>query len=339
MSDRLKIATTEMHTGGGAVRIVESGFPKLTSSSLMGKRREVLEKHDAMRKCILAEPRGHTDLYGAILVESELEDADMGVIFIHNKGVGMMCGHAIIALARYAVDKGFVTKTNDKTKVRIHCPAGLIEAVVYSDYTASLTFPSTFIVACDVDLELSAGRHVQVDVVYCGVFYVLLAWNQLKDDIDKKELSDLVELGNEIMVLANTSIKLSHPDPEVKCFISGTLIHDGDDEGDDSKNLLVFADKQVERSAGGTCVAARLAKQFFQNNVELMEERRFHSAVVSQSVLKGRVVAETTLKLPGEDNSRQAVKVEIFGKGYYTGESSLIIEPDDSISMAGGFYL
>ena len=35
----MEISTTEMHTGGGAVRIIEKGFPHLTASTLLGKRR------------------------------------------------------------------------------------------------------------------------------------------------------------------------------------------------------------------------------------------------------------------------------------------------------------
>lgn len=33
------IEATEMHTGGGPVRIIEKGFPKLTGKTLMCKRR------------------------------------------------------------------------------------------------------------------------------------------------------------------------------------------------------------------------------------------------------------------------------------------------------------
>ena len=39
-------------------------------------------------------------IVGAILVDSELEETDIAVVFIHNSGAGMMCGHAVIALAR-----------------------------------------------------------------------------------------------------------------------------------------------------------------------------------------------------------------------------------------------
>ena len=46
------------------------------------------------------EPRGHYDMYGALLVTPDLSEADLGVIFMHNEGYSTMCGHAVIALGR-----------------------------------------------------------------------------------------------------------------------------------------------------------------------------------------------------------------------------------------------
>ncbi len=50
------------------------------------------------------EPRGHFDLYEVIQVTPDHPDAHMAVLFIHNKGYSTMCGHAVIALAGYAID-------------------------------------------------------------------------------------------------------------------------------------------------------------------------------------------------------------------------------------------
>ena len=35
---------------------------------------------------LMSEPRGHADMYGALLVESDLPEADMAVLFMHNEG-------------------------------------------------------------------------------------------------------------------------------------------------------------------------------------------------------------------------------------------------------------
>ena len=34
----------------------------------------------------MSEPRGHADMYGALLVETDLPEADMAALFLHNEG-------------------------------------------------------------------------------------------------------------------------------------------------------------------------------------------------------------------------------------------------------------
>jgi len=91
------------------------------------------------------EPRGHYDMYGAVLVEPDHPDADLAVLFMHNEGYSSMCGHAVLALGRYAVDEKLVDVTNavgrgdssdgiDEVPVNIQCPCGLVRAFVeYKD--------------------------------------------------------------------------------------------------------------------------------------------------------------------------------------------------------------
>ena len=103
--DSVCIKTTEMHTGGEPLRIVESGYPAIKGGTILEKRRYVKDHLDHLRQFLMFEPRGHHDMYGALLVEPDIEEADLAVLFMHNEGYSTMCGHAVIALGRYAVDK------------------------------------------------------------------------------------------------------------------------------------------------------------------------------------------------------------------------------------------
>ena len=102
-----KLRTIEMHTGGEPVRIIVDGYPSITGATILEKRRYVSENLDHLRKLLIFEPRGHYDMYALILVEPDLPDADVDVLFMHNEGYSTMCGHAIIALGRYLVDHRF----------------------------------------------------------------------------------------------------------------------------------------------------------------------------------------------------------------------------------------
>jgi len=63
------------------------------------EQRAAAKKHlDHLRSMLMYEPRGHSDMYGGILVDSPNPEADLGVLFTHNEGFSTMCGHGIIAL-------------------------------------------------------------------------------------------------------------------------------------------------------------------------------------------------------------------------------------------------
>ncbi|HUG75197.1 MAG TPA: proline racemase family protein, partial [Acidimicrobiia bacterium] len=98
----LAIRTVEMHTGGEPVRIVVDGYPSIPGDTILDKRRYARDHLDHLRQLLMFEPRGHADMYGAIPVEPDHPDADLAVLFIHNEGYSTMCGHATIALGRWA---------------------------------------------------------------------------------------------------------------------------------------------------------------------------------------------------------------------------------------------
>ena len=63
-------------------------------------------------------------MYGAVLTPSV--DADFDVFFLHNEGYSTMCGHAIIALTKLAIETGLVRKPT--AELEINVPAGRIQA-------------------------------------------------------------------------------------------------------------------------------------------------------------------------------------------------------------------
>lgn len=126
----LDVHTTEMHTGGEPVRIFEANYSELKGHTLLEKRTIFREKYDFVRQALMREPRGHHDMYGAAIVQPDHPEADLAVLFMHNEGYSTMCGHAVIALGRYAVDKGMVKHQCPVANVKIQCPCGLVKVQV-----------------------------------------------------------------------------------------------------------------------------------------------------------------------------------------------------------------
>lgn len=134
LNKEIKIKTTEMHTGGEPLRIVESGYPEIQGQTILDKRRFVKTNLDRLRTFLMTEPRGHFDMYGALLVKPDIPGAHLAVLFMHNEGYSTMCGHAVIALGRYAIDKGIVANpASPETEVSIQCPCGLVKCFVQYD--------------------------------------------------------------------------------------------------------------------------------------------------------------------------------------------------------------
>ena len=65
-----------------------TGYPTVEGATILEKRRYVRSHLDHLRTLLMYEPRGHADMYGALLVESDLPEADMAVLFMHNEGEG-----------------------------------------------------------------------------------------------------------------------------------------------------------------------------------------------------------------------------------------------------------
>lgn len=63
-----------------------AGYPPIEGATILEKRRYVKSHLDHLRTLLMSEPRGHADMYGALLVESDLPEADMAVLFMHNEG-------------------------------------------------------------------------------------------------------------------------------------------------------------------------------------------------------------------------------------------------------------
>ena len=109
--------TIETHTVGEPTRIILSGFPEPEGNTMM-ERKEFYEKnYDHYRQALMAEPRGHHDMVGAMLMEPINPQADIGVIYMDTNRWINMCGHATIGTATAAVEAGLVQVSEPYTYI------------------------------------------------------------------------------------------------------------------------------------------------------------------------------------------------------------------------------
>jgi trans-L-3-hydroxyproline dehydratase len=330
----------DMHTGGEPVRIVRSGYPPVIGATILDKRRYARERLDHLRRFLMFEPRGHADMYGALPVAPSLPGADMAVLFLHNAGYSTMCGHAVIALGRYAVDAGLVEKTAPVTQVGIECPCGLVRASVdvgNDGASGRVAFESVpaFLYAEEVPVSVPGVGTIKADVSYGGAFYALADAAQFGLDVRTSRVRDLVDAATALTEAVRVAVPLSHPEHADLAFLYGSILTDGRERPAQgpSRNICVFADAEVDRSPTGSGVTARMAARVAKGVVRLGEACQFES--VTGAVFDGEAVAMTSCG--AGEGERPAVTVRVSGVAYYSGMARYWLDSGDDIGR--GFLL
>ncbi len=329
------LTVIDMHTGGEPLRIVTGGYPDLPTGTILEKRAHVRDNLDHLRKILMFEPRGHFDMYGALLVEPDLPGADIAVLFMHNEGYSTMCGHAIIALGRYAIDEGLVEAREPVTTVNIECPCGLVVASVdvKDGRTGSVSFDSVpaFLFAQNRQIAVPGFGTVDADISYGGAYYTLADAGQFGLEFGRDSVRAFADAASALTKEVRRRVPLAHPDHDDLAFLYGSILTDGGNgaDGKPSRNICVFADAQVDRSPTGSGVTARLAAMHAKGEADTADTRLFESIIGSR--FTGMVVRKTKC------GPHDAVIVRVSGRAHYSGRAEYIVEEDDQ--LGGGFLV
>ncbi|KAK2527484.1 L3hypdh [Columba livia] len=258
-----------MHTGGEPLRIV----PRLEAAeeavaarglSLLSLRREVAATQDHVRRALMHEPRGHADMYGAVVVRggAAAAGAHLAAIFLHGAGYSTMCGHAVLALGRFALDYGLVAApSTPETAVQLRCPCGPVTAFVPWDGYRSGN-PVRF---HNLAIDVPGHGKVVVDIGYGGTFYAFLSAEQLGLDVCSSKTRDLVNAASAVTEAVKKQFKLHHPESEDLAFLYGTILTDGKDafSEEPTTNICVFADEQEAKFGDYNAVVVEVSGEAF----------------------------------------------------------------------------
>ena len=336
--DWLEIKTIDMHTGGEPLRVIVGGFPELKGNSVLDYRRYCKTHHDVLRTTLMFEPRGHADMYGCILVPPNDDDADFGILFLHNEGYSTMCGHAIIAISTLAIEMQWITVKEGENLLKIDAPCGRITSYtsVKSGKVTGVRFycvPS-FVVGLDRVVDVEGLGLVTYDLAYGGAFYayVDMAKNNFNFDLSPQYYRSLISKGMDIKhaVMKNDDA-IRHPFEKDLSFNYGTIFIDNtmQTSGADSRNVCVFAEGEVDRCPTGSGVSGRMAIHKARKELDYGQTMTIES--ITGSVFKGSVISE-------EDYGPfKAVIPQVEGTAYITGAHTFIIDPNDP--MKDGFIL
>ena len=328
----LRLSTIEMHTGGEPLRIFTSGVPELASDSVLEKRRYFRDHYDHLRTATMWEPRGHADMYGAVITTSR--DADLDVFFLHNDGYSTMCGHAIIAITTLAFETGLIARTGERRELTLNVPAGRIQALaqMQGERVKEVSFRNvpSFVYRRDQEVEVPDLGRVRFDIAYGGAFYAIVEALPLELTLAPRDFSRLIDVGRRIKRSIMASLPIEHPFEPDLSFLYGAIFTGPAYERDHhSRNVCVFADGEVDRSATGSGVSARAALHHAKGELAL------NATITIESILGSTMTVRAVEA--AQYGPYAAIVPEVSGTAHIIGRNELYLDPDDPLGR--GFNL
>jgi trans-L-3-hydroxyproline dehydratase len=328
------IRTIDAHAAGEPLRLIIDGIPAPEGATMLDKRAWAMKRLDHFRRALMLEPRGHADMYGALLTDTVSPGAHAGVLFMHNEGWSTMCGHGVIAVSTIAIERGLIGP--DPDEICFDTPAGPVVARATVTRRGSSTrveavrFVNVPSFVFEAGLPVTVGgRTFPVDIAFGGAFYAIVDAEATGVPVTTARLPELRALGMSIARDVERLRRVAHPEDEGLNAIYGTIFT-GPPQGEaDLRNVTIFADAQVDRSPCGTGTSAVMA--VLAEMGVLADEAPFvHESIVG-STFTGRIVARRQV------GDRPAIVPSIEGAAWITGEHTFLIDGDDPLSA--GFRL
>jgi len=302
----------DTHTGGEPTRIVHGGVPVPLGKTMEARRRWMAEHADSFRRFVLQEPRGHDEMFGALLIPPVDRSADYGVLFVENAGYLGMCGHGTIGVAAALSELGWVTGD----RLILDAPAGRV--------TCRIDRPASGPTAVTVQNVASyyhgpvEADNLPVDLAFGGNLFALVDADVVGRPIDRGGIPDLVSLGLRIRDAVNRLGPYRHPGTGAALSVGLVEFYD---HGAPPRNLVVFGHGQVDRSPCGTGTSAKMAYLHAIGRLDVGEPYRYRSVLGSE--FTGRIIAETAI------GGRPGVVPEITGTAHVTGLGTLVLTDGD----------
>lgn len=319
--------TIETHTFGQPTRVIDGGLLPLPGQTMAEKRDFLAAHYDYIRTALIQEPRGHRDMFGALLTQPANPDADYGVIFMDNSNYLNMCGHAVIGVATALITCGWVEAVHPRTKIVLDTPAGLIESYVNIEKggsVSSVTFKNVpgFLHYRDVEIEAPGVGKLCVDIAFGGNYLAFVPAKVLGFPVNIHDSRKFKFFGKLIKDAINQQLTIRHPNKEfihqvdIVSFYSDATV-----AGAAFKIVNIYSESQADRSPGGTGTTAWVARLFGRGELQLNEEIFIEGFV--GGTFGGKAVEEVKI---GEVDG---VVVEVTGKAYLMGKQDIILSPDD----------
>ncbi|XID90305.1 proline racemase family protein [Paenibacillaceae bacterium WGS1546] len=325
----------DVHAGGQPLRLLTGGLPPLSGTTQREKADDFRRRCDAVRRKLMAEPRGHYGMTGAVVTSPANEGSQLGLLFMNNEGMADVSGHGVIAAVTALIETGQLRPEAAAPGVRIDTPAGTVTAYAECEgaevLSVSFDHVPSFAHAPDVSVALS-GLSFTVDVVYSGAFYAVAdARSPGGVPLEASALPDLQSRGEGIKRAVEADLNLNDPLTGERAAVHGVVIAGRTElpAGPDYRCVTVFAGGQIDRSPGGAGACAHMAARFARGELRLGDEATYEGIAGARAVVRAQKL------LPC--GKREGVVLRMTGSAFVTGLMNFVVDPADP--LAEGFVL
>lgn len=328
------IQTIDTHTVGQATRIIIGGVPNIKGETMMEKKEYLASHYDYIRKATMLEPRGHADMFGALLTQPCNPKADMGMIFLDGVEYLNMCGHGTIGVATALVETGMVEVKEPYTDIVLEAPAGLIEARVkvenHQAKEVSFTNVPAFLYKRDIKVDVPDLGVITFDIAFGGSFFAIVKDQELNVEIDPSNVDTIIPKAVHFLKYIKENVPVQHPLlPEINKIELVEIYGKPKSKDANVQNMVVLGEGEVDRSPCGTGTCAKLATLYSKGELKVGEP--FVHESILQTKFTGKILDTTKV---GE---YEAIIPQISGQAYITGFNQLVIDPGDPLKY--GFCL
>ena len=307
MTDTGAIEVIDSHTEGEPTRVVLSGWPVPSGTTMVERRDTMRREQDALRRAVVREPRGHDAVVGALLTPPERAGAVTGVVFFNDVGYLGMCGHGLIGVVRTLQHLGRVQPGH----LEVDTPVGPVSAELALDGAVTIRNVPARLHRADVALQVPELGRVTGDIAWGGNWFFLTELPGVRLEFARRaELVRLATLIRDALaaegIVGSDGAAIDH----VELF-GAPARRDAD-----SRNFVLCPGAAYDRSPCGTGTSAKLAVLHAKGR--LAPGQRWRQESIVGSMFTGWLEVAGDVLLP-----------HIQGRAFVTGRSTLLFDPQD----------
>ncbi len=340
-----QLVTLDLHAGGEPVRLVIDGLPPIPGETINRKRLYLQDHLDHVRLLLTREPRGHRDMFAAVLTEPVSEDGDVGIVFMDPRRYPYMCGHGTIGAVTALIEMGWLgvagaDVAGTDIPVTVDAPAGPVRARARLGASRGPNAPprvasvaieleSAFVFAQDQPLDVPGWGRLTVDVAFAGGFGLLISNEQVGLALTPENAPALARCGMEAIEAANRQLEVRHPTRTYMGSVDSAEFYDpGYDVGGRGKAAMIYGEGHVDRSACGTGTSVKMA--LLHRRGELGVGERYVNHGILGTSFEGRILREITVgDAAGSGRTFPGIVPQIRGAAHVTGLHRFTVGPDD----------